>query len=330
MDTSTLLYLSKLANGSANMANMAMSNLQKSNSPSRNGAKDSANANISALMGNLAYDPMILNSMAESYLRRMYSDPTKFPLNPLSFASNSYNSSVNMNGSSASSPSSSSTSSSSVQSSFLSNSLVSQSPSPSQSRNKSSFSPLTLANSAQKLVAPTDLTSMASKLFTSQFNLPVTPKLSNSSSSSASRFGIADILGLSSMKNASSPSIPANKAHTSSPIISPKSSTSSSSSATNQVGKASFSHNYNVKKRPLSSVRTPSSYQQLNMLSKSSAVPSPGLNMSKTIHHHNYMPSSAPIDSLHDQTYESDDEDDDGKNFTFILTIFNMKLVNLF
>ena len=328
MDTSTLLYLSKLANGSANMANMAMGNLQKSNSPSRSGAKDSVNsANISALMGNLAYDPMILNSMAESYLRRMYSDPTKFPLNPLSFASNCFNSSVNTNGSSASSPSSSSSSSSSVQSSFLSNSLVSQSPSPSPSRTKSSqsssFSPLTLANSAQKLVAPTDLTSMASKIFTSQFNLPVTPKSSSfgSSSSSASRFGIADILGLSSMKNASSPSIPANKAHASSPIISPKSSTSSSSlsSAANQGTKASFSHNYNVKKRPLSSVRTSNSYQQLNMLSKSTAAASPGINMPKTIHHHSYMPNSTPIESLHDQTYESDEEDDDGmKCFIFI------------
>lgn len=258
MDNSTLMYLRNLANSS----NMAM---QSSPKTGNNSQPDRAAMlglqsflNQAANFGNIPVDPVLLGSMTDSYFRRLYSDP-KFPINSLPFVPAPTNTSP-----SASSPASSSTSSSSLQSSLLSNNS-SISPANKQETNNNnkraklgSFSlhPTAQAKPTPEMEAAAvashqHAAMLALKTLSSQFyslsqqqqgntangagNSPKAQSGAGSNSfNNGSRFGIADILGLSAHQ--SELAMMKNKAITS-PTISPKSTGSNSSSSSSNLGK---------------------------------------------------------------------------------------------
>lgn len=155
MDASTLFYLSKIASSYPNMAAMLAA-------ASTAGQCD---------MVPPTYDPMLLNSMAENYLRKIYS---------------STDSSVT-DGSISSSSSSSNTS------------LNSPSSSPSISHSK----PKTLSTPVKKPLDQSSqaaITMLALKTLSNQFNPP-----SSAPTNNGSKFSIADILGLSNSSSIISP-----------------------------------------------------------------------------------------------------------------------------
>ena len=254
MDASTLLYLSKIANFAQNAAAAA----SNSNTSSNGQILGSVNPglNISPI-----YDPAMLNSMAESYLRRFCStDPTGFS----SFMTN-INNNNNNNNSTASSPSSSSSSS-------LSNSLVSPASSPNtrtKSNNNSSSSSSSHASSSSSSSSSKKISSnssnsetanaaaaatmLALKTLSSQFGTftpgligaPSNSQTSANNSSNGSKFSIADILGIGSPS-----AISTSNSKTNTSIISPSSSMSSSS-----VSPSVFKSDSMTKKRLHNSTR---------------------------------------------------------------------------
>jgi hypothetical protein len=118
MDASTLFYLSKIASSYPGMAAAAAAAAAASNNSETSPTTLFNSSMLPSIGNNFSYDPSVLNSMAETYLRRMCTDP----------GSLSFNSSINIlnnnsyNNSTASSPCLSSSSSSSSSLSSTSNS----------------------------------------------------------------------------------------------------------------------------------------------------------------------------------------------------------------
>jgi hypothetical protein len=288
MDASTLLYLTKIANSYPGMAAAAAAvaatsgpgtvpiNLPQTTSP---GMTCFNNEQMHNLLASQTQDPVLFNSMAENYFRRMYSDSVNFSLNqqsllgsPTSSLSSSNTQGItlpylnrndsqskNVNISSASSPSSS---------------VSSSSNSPNESKIKSSNKSINSGSNSKKYETNSAaanaaaVTMLALKTLSNQFNLPNVlnnPTLSqqnnnNIKNTNTNKFFIADILGLSSniprvsatssggssTSSSSSTSSLINNSH--SPVISPNSTRS------NCISPSSDLKLSNLKKRQLNFV----------------------------------------------------------------------------
>jgi hypothetical protein len=243
MDASTLLYLSKMASGYPSMAAMqaAASLAVASNVPTEPTAPSS-------------FDPSLLNSMTETYLRKLYADSfssmaggnaaSALEQQQVLFGGMGLN-----NSSLSASPSSNSSS--------LSNSLVSPSSTPSgKSISGRKLNSQVGSESAAAAAAANAM--LALKTLSNQFNsyaaaasMQSNPAI-NSSASNASaannggKFSIADILGLAAGSKMPSNGPMANSSITSqSPIISPTLSSLSSTSSAVSHSSASLSPDAN-------------------------------------------------------------------------------------
>lgn len=266
MDAPTLFYLSKIANSYPGIAAAA----------TNNDPNNSSNGN------NLVpYDPSILNSMAEDYLRRIYTNSINFSLNNsiLSPFSSGLNNSDLGVPQLAGGPLNNSLSSSSSPSSLSSSMSPSSSPNTSSNKNKNGQAPSassslsssssTSSSSASSLSSkkgnainanPNNLldpnaaanaaavTMLALKTLSNQFNnyasgIP-NSMVSGNSNNNGSKFLIADILGLSSnmCKNSS-----ASSSNSSASLASPNSSSVSTSSPVSSLLATSNGQEQNYK-----------------------------------------------------------------------------------
>lgn len=269
MDNSTLMYLRNLANSS----NMAMQSNPKTNIQPDRAAMLGLQSflNQVAAFGNLPVDPVLLGSLTDSYFRRL-SDP-KLPINSLPFVPAPTNTISSSASSPASSSTSSSSLQSSLLSNNSSispanNSHNKQEPSNNNSK-RGKLGSFSLPATAQgnKLTPEVEAAAAAShqhaamlalKTLSNQFYSMSQQQQGNgqnhangagdnspqgqsgaagvNSFNNGSRFGIADILGLSAHQ--SELAMMKNNAMTS-PTVSPKSTGSNSSSSSSNLGKAS-------------------------------------------------------------------------------------------
>ena len=250
MDASTLFYLSKIANTYPGMAAAAAAAAAATTSP--NAMVNNANDPM------VNYDPAVLNSMAESYLRRFYTESlglvaaTPSSNGSLSTSSSSSDTFKSLNNSLASNSPINSSSSSSVSPTLLSpntthktsknGSITTTSPASSQSSSSSSSSTSSSKRSNYGFSNGDLLKSLSSQS-------------SHQQSNNGSKFLIADILGLSGKVSAAAST--KSPSHLNQDINKNKSLNVYTSETTNSSG-------VNMKKRPHTNSTRPSPVDSLS------------------------------------------------------------------